>query len=189
MRLTRSLVLAAVALVAACGSGEDEAAAPGPPTIQTAEGSYRGVFLGDRPAALFRVLGPREPADHVNDPLTPLGAGEDETDGPTTIVYPGGRGEAEHFRYEHASFGFWGDRLLWIEIIEPGASTEKGIAVGDPLGEVESAYPDARCGTTGGGGHREFEACVLRVRAGRFAWFGGDPITTITLASVPLEGL
>jgi len=47
-------------------------------------------------------------------------------------------------------------------------------------------YPRARCGKAGGGDYAEFDACTAFVRPKQHLWFGGDPIETITLASVPL---
>ena len=123
----------------------------------------------------------------MDESASPLAG--DFSHGPWSIPYADGQCRSPFFRYEHAAFGFNCEKLLWIEITEPGAATREGVAVGDPQAAVESLYPDATCGTAGGGEWEEYPACSLKVAPKRYVWFGGDPITTIAIAVVPLEGV
>jgi hypothetical protein len=176
-----------LALVVACGSTESGAPKSRVQMIDDVAGTYRGVRLGDTPADLERALGPADPAGEY-EPITPLATGFD-TLGPPHIPYPGGPCPEVHYRFERASFGFNCGTLLWFETVEEGSATSRGVAVGDPLESVEDAYPEARCGTAGSEEYGEFPACVAKVAAERHIWFGGDPITTITLAAVRLAGV
>jgi hypothetical protein len=165
----------------ACGAGEAEplADAERQKVIDVAAGTYRGIQLGTGPDEVRRELGPPEPID------------EDEVEGlsehgPTSIDYEDRPCPSPYFRYEHAALGFNCDALRWIESTEPGVATLEDVAVGDPLEVVQTAYPEADCGTAGGGEYEEYPACSLKVAPSRFAWFGGDPITTIVIGTVPL---
>jgi hypothetical protein len=149
-------------------------------------GTYRGIPLGGTPEEMFAVLGRIERADQ-DESATP--ASLEDSYGPYGIPYPDGPCPAPFYRYEHVVLGFNCDELLWLETVRRGEATEEGVAVGDPLATVASAYPDALCGTAGGGEREEYPACSFEVAAQRFVWFGGDPIVSIAIGSVPLEGV
>jgi hypothetical protein len=183
-----ALPVACVLALAGCGTGEGKADAPAAERVQRIDvtaGTYRGVGLGDSVADLHRELGQREEAGE-DEPAVPL---RGETYGPWVIAYGDEMCPPSLYRYEHAVFEFTCDELLWTEINEPGAATAEDVAVGDPLDTVQEAYPDAECGTAGGGEYEEYPACAVKLALERFAWFGGDPIVSITIGSVPLEGV
>lgn len=170
----------------ACGGN---AASDSPRTrarvIDEEQGAYRGVRLGGVPGDVHEVFGPKDAAGE-NEPATPL---KGEAYGATSITYPDGPCPSPFFRYDYVAFGFNCGKLLWIETTELGAETLRSVAVGDPLAGVEEAYPEAVCGKVGGGEYEEYPACSARLGKGRFIWFGGDPITTIELGVVPLDGV
>jgi hypothetical protein len=171
-----------LALPACAGKADPPADAERQEVIDVAAGTYRGIQLGAGPDEVRSELGPPEPVDE--DDVEGL-----SEHGPTSIAYEDRPCPSPYFRYEHAAFGFNCDALRWIEATEPGVATLEDVAVGDPLEVVETAYPEAYCGTAGGGEYEEYPACSLKVVPGRFAWFGGDPITVIAIALVPLEGV
>ena len=158
--------------------------------IDEARGSYRGVALGDPPRAMHRIFGEKDPAGE-NEPVSPASLEvEHWTYGPWHIPYGGfGAGKVAHYRYANAVFAFDRGQLVWFETIERGAATSRGVAVGDPLERVESAYGDAICGTAAGGEYGEYPACVVKVRRKRYVWFGGDPVVSITVGAAPLVGV
>lgn len=131
-------------------------------------------------------LGEREPAIRCR-----IRRRRSESKHPTRKdLRPSGLGsrEATYFRYEHAAFGFYGGELLWIDVAEPGAATERGVGIGDALETVRRAYPEVECSVLNEGEVREFDACAGQILAQRYLWFGGDPATAIAIAMVPLEG-
>jgi hypothetical protein len=183
-----ALPVACILAVTGCGSGEAEVDAPAAERVQRIDvtaGTYRGVALGDGVADLHRELGQREMAGE-DEPAVPL---RGDSYGPWVITYGDEMCRSTLYRYEHAVFDFSCDKLLWIETNEPGAATAEDVAVGDPLDAVEGAYPRAECGTAGGGEYEEYPACAVKIAPERFAWFGGDPIVSITIGSLPLEGV
>jgi hypothetical protein len=174
-------------VLAACGSDEP---APAPAAVEEAidvtGGTYRGIPLGGAPDDVRAALGPQEPAVE-DEPTTPR---EGESFGPWSIGSGScGPDLALFLRYERVAFGFDCGELRWVETNEPGVGTREGVAVGHPLAAVEPAYPEALCGTAGGGEYEEYPACSVKVAPKRYVWFGGDPIATIAIGAVPLEGV
>ena len=165
-----------------CGGGDDTVVVRRTSVIDEMRGTYRGVGLGGPREAMFAAFGVTKPASPENAAAMPL---EGETRGAWTLDYPKPYCGMPIYRYQRAAFGFTCGKLLWIVTTEPGAQTARGVAVGDPLRNVAAAYPEAVCGTAGD----QYAACSAKLAKGRFIWFGGNPVATIELASVPLEGV
>jgi hypothetical protein len=183
--LLSALPVACVLALTGCGAGEaDVPAAERVQRIDVTAGTYRGIGLGDGVAELHRELGQSEEAGE-DEPVIPL---RGESYGPWSITYAD-ECSSSLYRYEHAVFDFACGELLWWETNEPGAATAEDVAVGDPLDMVEEAYPNAECGTAGGGEYEAYPACAVKVAPERFVWFGGDPIVSIAIGSLPLEGV
>jgi hypothetical protein len=172
----------------ACGVAEEDSGEKHP--IDESAGRYRGVALGAMPDELTDVFGAKKPAGE-NEPLLPANVDvDDEDDGPSVIPYGSlGPAKTAAYRYKDVVFAFVAGRLRWLETIDPGAVTQRGVGIGDDLKTVEGRYPEATCGKAGGGDYYEYPACVLKLRPNRFIWFGGDPIRSITLSSLPLLGV
>jgi hypothetical protein len=151
-------------------------------TIDDRRGAYGPVALGDSQDDVFVGFGRKAPAG-FNESMTPLGA--DEFEGPTFIPI-----EAWHdvYRYEDVVFWFDADGVRGFEITSPGALTSRGIEVGDDLNEVREAYPELECGEAPAGDIGTYPYCSGRIGSERWAWFGGDPVSTITLSSRGFEG-
>ena len=186
LSLVLPVVLAVLAGGVACGG---DATTESPPTrarvIDEVRGIYRGVRLESTPAEVHQVFGAKGPAGE-NEPGTPL---KGDAYGAWSIQYADRPCPSPVNRYDYVAFGFSCGKLLWIVTTEPRAETTRGIAVGDPLVDVEQAYPEAICGKAGGGEYQEYPACSAEVAERRFIWFGGDPITTIELGAVSLDGV
>lgn len=184
------LLVIALAAASACGSAEsgDDLLAESDrvAVIDVTAGTYRGIPLGGTPEQMFAVLGRIDRADQ-DETASPTSVDEDY--GPFGIAYPDVSCPAPFYRYEHVALGFNCDELLWVKTVKRGEGTREGVGVGDPLAAVAPAYPGAVCGNAGGGEWEEYSACSLEVAPRRFVWFGGDPIVSITIGSVPLEGV
>jgi hypothetical protein len=161
-----------------------------PGSIDEAAGTYRGVGIGDSGRAVRSVFGPQRPMGE-GEPATPLEAPDDELYGPAVITF----GDYDPFgpilRYPDVVFMFKGRRGVGAFIlIERGAQTGRGVAVGDGLDEARRAYPELRCGVVHEGTeYVPYPACTGRVAASRYVWFGGDPIRSIALSTHRFGGL
>jgi hypothetical protein len=190
--------LASVALLPACehfGTQEEYAgttvsrtegfttfAQPG--RIDERAGSYRGVGLGDPIPAIKRVFGEQRPAGDY-EVMAPFRYPDGGYYGPPVLQF----GDYEPFgptlRYYDVVFTFKGAKGLGVfEVVEPGASTRRGVQVGDPLGSITHAYPELHCGTANKDTEYEpYPACAGEIDPGHFIWFGGDPIKSITMST------
>jgi hypothetical protein len=183
----RALALGlAVAALGGCG-GSERPAAPERRTIDEEAGRYRGVGVGDSRADVKRVFGALKP-DQGAGGYTPL----DESDfyGPSSMSTPapcrGPAATTQLMRYPRVVFATCRGRIHNLLVTERGAATRRGVSVGEPLDEARDAYPGLRCGDAGGGEADEYPYCTGRVGPGRYAWFGNDPIHSITLADGPM---
>ncbi len=72
--------------------------------------------------------------------------------------------------------------LIWgFEITSPGVETSRGVAMGDDLDEAERAYSGFECGENDRGEYGTNSYYMGTVAPGRFLYFGGDPITSISV--------
>lgn len=72
-------------------------------------------------------------------------------------------------------------------VTQAGATTRRGVSIGDPMDVARSKYV-LECREVAGGeslfGRQEFyPSCGARLRNGVRIWFGRDPIRSITLVS------
>ncbi|HEX8206732.1 MAG TPA: hypothetical protein VF587_11800 [Solirubrobacteraceae bacterium] len=76
----------------------------------------------------------------------------------------------------------------WLVVVSArGARTAERVGVGSSLDDVREAYDGARCTVANEGTeYVSFEACQVRVRPGRYAWFAYDPVRSVTLSRAPL---
>jgi hypothetical protein len=157
---------------------------PSPGEIDENAGTYRGVGFGDPIRVVKRVFGEQRPAGEY-EPGTPFRYPEGGHFGPSVMQF----GDYDPFgptlRYFDVVFTFKGRQGLGaFEVVEPVASTRRGVRIGDPLERADAAYPQLQCGTV----HEQYPACSGKLGPGRFIWFGGDPIKSITMSTNPLPG-
>jgi hypothetical protein len=154
-------------------------------TIDEEDGTYRGVGLGDSSADAEQALGRGVPATLMTS-VVPLAVEPSDHQGPVAVYGPSPRSDSElmALRYREVSIGIAGDRVISIDTLEAGATTARGVAIGDPLDDAQAAYPELECESLDDGSWR---ACHGRLGS-RYIWFGGDPIRDITIASVRLDG-
>ena len=151
--------------------------------IAARAGTVRGVGVGDRVRAVRAVWGPARLSPTA--PIAPLAEDFDALAAPPFIPTPGDTHAV--LRYRGASF-LVSDSVVYAVIVsDPDAETGEGVGVGDNLALARDAYPALECTTGERPDGRTFPYCAGRLRDGRHAWFGDDPIRSITLASVRLS--
>jgi hypothetical protein len=149
--------------------------------IDEVRGSYGPLALGDSRAAIFAAFGTKKRAG-VNEPLSPTGAG-DSYEGPTFIPVQ----SPDFYRYEDVAIWLDRDEVNGFELTSPGARTSRGIGVGSGLDDVREAYPELECGEAPSGDFGSYPYCAGRLAPGRWIWFGGDPVSTITVSAWSFE--
>lgn len=164
--------------------------------IDERRGSVGGVELGASKGdvrARFGDYGDRLRAY----PIEPLEMDEDErSGGPWSVATgphhlgPGGlKGEQVTLRYRGVSFFVRKDRVFGFMVTSDEGKTRRGVAVGDDLSAAKNAYPELRCepqsesDTTA----PQKANCSGRVPGGRYIYFGGDPIESVTVMERSFE--
>jgi hypothetical protein len=183
-RIWTLVALAAALIVGAVGAwfavatdGADTATA----TIDERAGAYRGVRFGASERDVIRALGKPD-----RDPgFAPAGENPSEVGVPESIpaVGPGGL-------LKYKGIGFLGPPqggVYAFMVTQAGATTSRGVSIGDRMDVARSKYR-LECREVAGGeslfGRQEFYlSCGARLRNGFRIWFGRDPIRSITLVS------
>ena len=159
-------------------------------SIDEFEGTYRGVGIGASAEEVRRTFGARAFARLNHEPWTPRRA--DFTGGPHVLAppcrptgsLPGGRSRLQVLRYDEVSFLFCDGRVFAFMVIEQGARTQAGLAIGDELEAAERLYPGLACGQAPSGDTGSYPYCVGRMRPRRSFWLGPDPIGSITFSTI-----
>ena len=175
-------------VVVACGE-----APPAPdPKIRIDEraGTFRGVGLGDPASEARNVFGPPTPYSQ-REGVAPVGDSYAEIGGPTSLSPGRGcrtEGDANTLRYRGVTFAGCRGRLQDLLISATGAHTRTGVTVGtSTLQDAKEAYPGLRCEMANEGTeYVSYPYCAGKVAPDRWAWFGRDPISSITLADRPI---
>jgi hypothetical protein len=177
----------AVSLLGVVGCGDEPAAEFGgerAPMIDEDAGSYDGLRLGDTVADVEEAFGAAAPLGE-EDAFVPRRVEPWDHRGPVAIrASQVGEAELTAYSYEDVFIMLEDGHVTVIDTVAPGATTVRGVAVGDPIEKAEAAYPELECGTI----DESWSACQGRLGS-RYIWFGGDPIRDITIGSVRLEGL
>lgn len=161
-----------------------------PGEIDEVAGTYRGVGIGDSLAAVKRVFGEQRPAGD-EEAGTPLRYPDGSDDGPWVIQFGKDDPFGPTLRYHDVVFYFRGaEELGAFEVVESGATTRRGVEIGDPLERAEGAYPELHCGIVNEDtDYTEYPACTGRLAASRYIWIGGDPIKSMSLSTHVFGGL
>ncbi len=150
-------------------------------TIDERAGAYRGVRLGSPVRDVIRVFG--EPN---RDPgFAPAGKSPAEAGVPQSIRTPGG-GPGVLLKYEDVAFlATSGTGVYAMIVTEEGATTTRGVAIGDEMNAARRRYRP-RCLDVAGaesllGGQELYPSCGANIGNRVRIWFGRDPIESITL--------
>jgi hypothetical protein len=169
-------------------------------SIDEAAGTYHGVGIGDGAAAVRRVLGPRPFARPDKEPITPTEAELGASGVPAVMDHPckppAGRGERPRLavmRYEEVSFLFCDGRVFAWMVVAADARTSRGLSLGDDLEKARTLYPGLTCAEAPSGDFRRYPYCAGTIdsRGGRprlHAWFGEDPVASITISTSAYDG-
>ena len=176
--LTAALIVGAIgAWFAVATDGAHTATA----TIDERTGAYRGVRFGAFERDVIRALGQPD-----RDPgFAPAGENPSEVGVPESVpaIGPGGL-----LKYEGVGFlGTPKGGVYALIVTDTGATTRRGVSIGDRMDVARSKYR-LECREVAGGeslfGRQEFyPSCSARLRNGFRIWFGRDPIRSITLVS------
>jgi hypothetical protein len=172
-----ALLLLGVAL--AVYKATDDNGGPDSLVVDEQQGSYRGVELGDSREDAEDALG--EAASWTgDDPLGPLEPGWQRGAPRGALIV----GTLDALRYPRAAMHLANGEVVEMIVAEPEAKTTRDVGVGDPLAAVRRAYPDLPCGMVRSGQAGRAPYCGGQIAGNRWLWFGGDPVGSITLASV-----
>ena len=176
--LAAALILGAVgAWFAVATDGADTATA----TIDERTGAYRGIRFGTAERDVIRALGK---PDHTPG-FVPAGENPSQVGVPERIpaIGPGGL-----LKYDGVGFLGTPEGGVYAFIVtDTGATTRRGVSIGDRMDVARSKYR-LECREVAGGesllGREEFyPSCSARLSSGTRIWFGRDPIRSITLVS------
>lgn len=151
-----------------------------PSTIDDVAGSYRGVGIGDRAAAVRGRLGvPRRADDDGQGFAAPLGQSLSDFDGPR-----GFDGDLTTWRYRGVAVLLEGSRTQQLVITDPDAETAAGVGIGDSLAVASRRYAHLRCDgvvTGSDATNPTYPACAGHLAGRTGISFYGDPVQSIVL--------
>jgi hypothetical protein len=180
-----------ISVGAGCNSAEEDGAdnAGERHRIDEHAGTYYGVGIDQTAKDVRRQFGPAPPWKRVrHGPLTPTGRDYGDISLPPRAVCAPGPQE-RYMLYRLVSFAVRAGRVCRFMVIEDGAATNTGVAIGDPLEDAEDAYPNAVCADVNSElGFVEYRYCESEVTPNRHVWFGGDPIDTIAVSEARFLG-
>jgi hypothetical protein len=149
--------------------------------VDEESGSYRGVALGDSREEAEDQLGDAPPWTG-SQPLGPLEPGWQRGAPRGAMIV----GTVDALRYPRVAVHLADDEVVELIVAETDAKTKRNVGVGDPLAAVRREYADLPCGRISRGQTSQAPYCGGQIATGRWLWFGGDPVRSITLASVQL---
>jgi hypothetical protein len=168
--------LLAAGVVGAAVHGADGAAQGGPTEVDARTGVVAGVRIGDTAGQIETKLGRatfgNEFSPRRTRPFT----------GPLAIPAPDSI-QAAVAQYQSHAFLIGSIGTYSLKTVAPGAATQRGVGVGEPLSAVRQAYPGTRCGRYLQGEGTAFDWCSARIGLNA-VFFGGDPIASITVTRV-----
>jgi hypothetical protein len=191
-------VVLAITLAGSIRQNEDSEVVP---SIDEALGTYHGVGIGDDAAAVRRVFGQRRLATLDKEPYTPTNARIRETGGPAFLNPPckpttqlrGGRPRLALLRYEAVSFLLCDGTVFALMVIAGDARTSRGLSVGDELDRARHLYTGLTCAEAPSGDIGHYPYCAGAISSRRsgprlHAWFGEDPIASLTISTTRFDG-
>lgn len=173
-----ALLLLGIALLVYRGTDENRS---GSRVVDEESGSYRGVELGGSREDAEDELGDAPPWTGTQ-PLGPLEPGWQQGAPRGAMIV----GSIEALRYPRVSVHLADGEVVELIVAEADGKTTRNVGVGDRLAAVRRAYPDLPCGRISQGQTARAPYCGGQIAEERWLWFGGDPVRSITLASVQL---
>jgi hypothetical protein len=149
--------------------------------VDEGAGAYRGIAFGESREVVMRSLGPTRASARS---IAPVGEDFDEIGGPPFIDTPGVMHEV--LRYAETTVLLTENGVYGYVITADAAETLAGVGIGDNLGVAEDRYDGLECGIARAGDYRTFPYCGGMLGAGRWIWFGQDPIRSIVLTKTEL---
>jgi hypothetical protein len=153
--------------------------------IDERAGSFHGVAIGDTANMIQSHFGHKAPADRTREPVIPANQSIEDFRGPT-----GFRLGDHWYRYDGASVFYDSAGVHGFMVTSRGSKTSRGVGIGDSLAEVRTRYPELRCGVANKStDYHQYPACTGELESRRYIWFGGDPISNITLGDRRLDSV
>lgn len=180
------VVLLLMAGVAALGSSRDVGQSPGDasrvagPLLDERTGELDGLRVGTSSRSVRRRLGKPLAANESKQGLPPSVdfydvGGPTYFGSPSSLSHKPGLGGA--LRYAESAFFVNGARVYGFMTVAAGASTRRGVGVGDPQERVREAYPGSRCYVANEDSeYPSFPLCEVLLRPGLRLYFGAAPI-------------
>ena len=172
-------VAVAVGAAAIWLSLDDDGGAATTVPINELTGAYRGVRFGASEEDVVRIFGKPDRSDGV----APAGTTPADVGVPQSLP-----GYAQLLKYEDVVFLVGSARGVYAFLTtEHGATTSRGVSIGDDMDAAHERYR-LRCrGVAGGeslvGGEEFYPSCEARVGESVRMWFGRDTIRSITVLS------
>ncbi|HTX00874.1 MAG TPA: hypothetical protein VMD59_18985 [Acidimicrobiales bacterium] len=169
--LSAAATLATAAVLTGCGSSGSPSPGPARGAINLIDGTYAGLQLGASINSLHRHFGPPLPTNN-NPYYTPSQAPPFL---PADDIYDD--------VYPDVNITFAEARVASMTVYGLGASTGRGVGIGDALSNVARAYAGhVVCRPGRGGLNPEAPGCQVHVSPGVYAYFGSNPIKLIALS-------
>jgi hypothetical protein len=179
-----------IAALVAVGCGGTDDGSHRRLSIDERDGSVDGVRIGSTKRDVRNRFGDYGDSPEAY-PIEPLEVDEHEgSGGPWSVATgphhlgPGGiNGEQVTLRYRGASFFVRHDHVFGFMVTSRGATTSRGVRVGDDLATAASKYPGFRCEPQSEGDTTvpQKAHCAGEASDDLLTYFGGDPIESITI--------
>lgn len=149
--------------------------------IDEEAGSYRGVSLGDRAAAVTRQLG--EPVRRGPDEVALPGVLTGSVWAGRDYGTCGSRKSLDVLAYREVVFSIANGRVCTFTVAGGGWSTTGGVSAGDSIDDIRDRIPGIACNeSTNDDPFYVQWGCETYAESGNRIHFGADPVTTVDVA-------
>lgn len=177
-----------VLTLAVIGSMVAGAAPAAGAVVDARAGTVGPVGLNDRARHVVAALGPGRITPQ--GPIYPTAERAMTTTAPGSFRVPGKPSpniEPRFLRYRRESVGLVRGRVFVVISTDRHTRLRGGPGMGDALAGARARFPGLACRTAGDAhGSETFRYCAGRVASHRYLYLGGDPISSVAIATVPL---